>query len=232
MRTFERLVLDRDARNRLGVEPIRKYIDDIQDISSIDDLTDYQASPERNPFNLGLMMPRAVKAQEIHVDKSTLILQIPTYTLGSRDSYLDFSDSALELKEVMDDTISYLLGRLGYDGKSIKAILKGCYEVEQYLATNECMSLYNRNETLNQVQTDRAGLTSYTNGYPLFEILDGRGFSGVDSFHADYMLLSRLNRIYDQDHLEDLKAFLTVQMQEMTFIFSGSVCSVFDHYLL
>ena len=212
MRTFESLVLDWDERDRLGVEPIRKYIDDIQSISSIEEMTEYQSSLERNPFNLGLIMPSTVNAQEIHVDQSTLVLKVPAYTLGSRDSYLDFSDSSLELKEVMDDTISYLLGRLGYDEKSIKNTLRGCYEIEQFLATNECMSLYNRNEILNKVQTDRAFLESYTCGYPLFEILDGRGFSEAESFNVDYMLLSRLNRIYDQDHLEELKAFLTVQM--------------------
>ncbi len=157
-------------------------------------------------------MPKDVRSQELYVDRTALALGIPGYTLGSRESYLSFSDSALELKEVTDDTVSYLLGRLGYDEKSIKSILKGCYEVEQFLAANECMSLYNRNETLDQVQTDRAGLEAYTNGYPLFEILDGRGFSGTDSFYVDYMLLSRLNRIYDRDHLEELKSFLTVHM--------------------
>lgn len=212
MRTFESLVLDWDERDRLGVEPIRKYIDDIQNISSIDELTEYQSSPEKNPFNLGLMMPQNVKSQEIRADRSTLEIRIPAYTLGTRESYLEFSDSALELKEVMDGTISYLLERLGYDEKSIKNTINGCYKIEQFLAVNECMSLYNRNETLNRVQTNRAGLEAYTNGYPLSEILDGRGFTEADSFTVDYMLLGRLNKIYDRDHLEDLKAYLTVQM--------------------
>jgi hypothetical protein len=51
-----------------------------------------------------------------------------------------------------------LLEGLGYDEKSIKNTLEGCYKVEQFLATNECMSQYDNNEILNQVQTDRAGL--------------------------------------------------------------------------
>ena len=212
LRNFEDLVLNWDERNKLGVEPIRKYIDEIQSISSIDELTDYQASPEKNPFDLGLMMPKDVRAQEILVDKSTLVLGTPTYVLGSRESYLDFSDSSLELKEVMDETMTYLLKRLGYDEKSIRKMIKGCYEIEKFLATNECMSFYNRNEMIEKVQTDRAGLETYSNGYPLFEILDGRGFSGVDSFNVDYILLGRLSKIYDEEHLEDLKAYLTIQM--------------------
>ena len=212
LRTFESLVLDWNERNKLGIEPIRKYIDDIQSISSIDELTEYQASPERNPFNFGLIMPSEVQAQEIHPDKSTLVLNIPTYSLGSKDNYLEYSNKTLELKESNDGVLTYLLDSLGYDEKSVKDIIKGSYAIEKYLASNECMSLYNKDETLNKVQTDRGGLEQYAGGYPLLEILDGRGFSKVDSFKVDYMLLSKLGGIYDQNHLSDLKAFFTVQM--------------------
>ena len=212
LRTFESLVLDWDERNKLGIEPIRKYIDDIQSISSISELTEYQASIERNPFNFGLIMPKEVQAQEINADKSTLVLKAPSYSLGSKDNYLEYSDKALELKEANDGIIAFLMDSLGYDEKSIKNTLTGCYAVEKYLAANECMDLYNQNEVLNKAQTDRAGLEQYTGGYPLFEILDGRGFSKVDSFYVDYMFLSKLSKIYDQDHLQDLKSFLTVQM--------------------
>ena len=212
MRTFEGLVLDWDERNRLGIEPIRKYIEDIQSISTIDEMTEYQASIERNPFNFGLIMPAGIQPQDIQADKSAVVLKVSNYSLGARENYLDFSDQVLELKEANDGTVKYLLESLGYDEKSIKDTLKGCYEIEQFLATNECMSIYNQKEVLNKVQTDRAGLEKYSNGYPLLEILDGRGLSGADSFKVDYMLLSKLNRIYDQNHLQDLKSFFTVQM--------------------
>ncbi len=212
LRTFESLVLNWDERNKLGVEPIRKYIDDIQSISSIDELTQYQSSLERNPFNIGLIMPGSIDAHMINVDKSILNLDVAKYSLGQKESYQEFSDSALELKEAMDGTISYLLGRLGYDEKSIKDTLKGNYEVERFLANNECRGLYNRREMLYNAQTDRAGLEQYTNGYPLVEILDGRGFSGANSFNVDYKLLGSLHKIYDQKHLSELKSFFIVQM--------------------
>lgn len=217
LRTFENLVLNWDERNKLGIEPMRKYIDDIQSISSIDELTEYQASLERNPFNFGLIMPGNVQAQDIHSDKSTLVLKVARYSLGERDNYLDYTDKTLELKESNDGTVAYLLESLGYDEKSIKETLKGCYAIEKFLATNECMSLYNRSEVLDQVQTDRVGLEGYAGGYPLLEILDGRGFSKVDSFNVDYKLLGKLSSIYDQNHLQDLKSFFTVQMLQLGY---------------
>ncbi len=69
LRTFEDLVLNWDKRNEQCIEPTRKYIDDIQSISSIEDMTDYQASLERNPFNLGLIVPTEVIPQIIQVNK-------------------------------------------------------------------------------------------------------------------------------------------------------------------
>ena len=75
LRTFEDLVLNWDKRNEQGIEPMRKYIDDIQSISSIEDMTDYQASLERNPFNLGLIVPTEVIPQIIQVNKS-MVTQI------------------------------------------------------------------------------------------------------------------------------------------------------------
>lgn len=46
-------------------------------------------SPERNPFDLGLMMPVEVRAQELHVDRSTLVLNIPKYILGNKEKKED-----------------------------------------------------------------------------------------------------------------------------------------------
>ena len=212
LRTFEDLVLDWDKRNKLGVEPLRKYVDDIQSISSIEEMTAYQASLERNPFNLGLMVPVEVSSQIIQVDKSMLKIQVPDFTLSDKDFYKEFSEKALEAKEYTDNMISYMLGRLGYDEPRIKEILKGCYEVEQFLANNGCTGLYSVDEQLHKMQTDRAGLESYENGYPLTEILDGRGYSAANSFYVDYMLLGRLSQIYDLEHLNDLKSYLTVKM--------------------
>ena len=77
-----------DERNKLGVEPIKKYISDIQSISTISELTEYQGSTERNPFCLGLLIPGSVEVQKQFPDKSTLNLISPGLSLGSVSSYV------------------------------------------------------------------------------------------------------------------------------------------------
>ena len=49
-----KLYSDWDERNKLGVKPLEKYISDIQSISSISELTQYQGNTTRNPFGSGV----------------------------------------------------------------------------------------------------------------------------------------------------------------------------------
>jgi len=81
-----KLYSDWDERNKLGVKPLEKYISDIQSISSISELTQYQGNTTRNPFGLGLLNPEAVSTQLQFPDKSTLKLQAPKLSLGSNSS--------------------------------------------------------------------------------------------------------------------------------------------------
>lgn len=107
-------------------------------------------------------------------------------------------------------SIDYFLNRLGYPDKDIKAVLKGNYKIETFLARNVCEDMYSAVETLNVVQNNRAGLADYAGDYPLFEILDSRGYGKCDSFNVDCQYLSSLSSIYDEAHLDDLKSFLIV----------------------
>ena len=113
-KTLVKLHSNWDERNKLGVKPLEKYISDIRSISSINEFTDYQASTIRNPFGIGLLVPKSVGTQLQFPDKSTLNLEAPTLSLGSASSYVEYTSSTLAAKERADDVISYFLGRLGF----------------------------------------------------------------------------------------------------------------------
>ena len=216
LRALEELTFDWDERNRLGVEPLRKYIDDIQSIASIDDMTDYQGSTERNPFGFGLIIPDVVTNQTLHIDKSTLVLSTPNYSLGDVESYKEMTPGVLESREKTDELTRYFLRRLGFEEKQIKDVLDGNYNVETFLARHECGDRYNSEEQFKKVQTTREELSPYVTYYPLFEILDSRGYGQADSFQVDYMYLTYLPLIYNDKHLEELKSFFIVQTLNKT----------------
>ncbi len=210
LRACEDLVLNWEARNKLGVEPLRRYIDDIKSISSLDELTDWQGSTEHNPFNLGLMMPANVEAQVQYPDRSTLSIHAPKLSLGETSKYVVYDNDALKAREITDDTVTYFLERLGASPGEIKDVLAGNYRIETFLARNSCEDLYNAKETFTLVQNTRETLAEHAQGYPLLTILDSRGFGDCDSFSLDIMLLDSLPEIYTAENLSDLKSFLIV----------------------
>ena len=207
---------DWDERNRLGVEPLKKYISDIQSISSISELTEYQGSIKRNPFGLGLLMPESVGVQLQFPDKSTLNLKAPSLSLGSVSSYVEYTGNTLSAKERTDDEIGYYLGRLGFSEKKIKNILKANYRIETLIARKSSIDDFNIGEKFTRAQNNREGINAIQGDYPLLQILDSRGYSGCDSFYVDYIYLKSLSGIYTEKNLEDIKSFLIVQTIDST----------------
>ncbi|WP_026529174.1 M13 family metallopeptidase [Butyrivibrio sp. VCD2006] len=205
-----------DERNKLGVEPLKKYISDIQSISSISELTEYQGSIKRNPFGLGLLMPESVGVQMQFPDKSTLKLKAPGLSLGSVSSYMEYSSDTLAAKERTDDVIGYYLGRLGFSEKEIKDTLKGNYRIETFIARNSNMDYYGIRDMFTKVQNNREGVGDLQGDYPLLQILDSRGYSGCDSFYLDYTYLKSLPGIYTKKNLKDIKSFLIVHTIDST----------------
>ncbi len=211
-----KLYSDWDERNRLGVEPLKKNISDIQTISSISELTEYQGSSKRNPFGLGLLMPDSVGVQSQFPDKSTLTLKAPKLSLGSVSSYVDYTGNTLSAKEKCDDVIGYYLERLGFSEKEIRDTLKGNYRIETFIARNSNIDNFGVGEIFKQAQNNKEGINALQGDYPLLQILDSRGYSGCDSFYVDYTYLKSLSGIYTKKNLEDIKKFLIVHTIDST----------------
>jgi predicted metalloendopeptidase len=207
---------DWTERNRLGVEPLKKYISDIQSISSISELTEYQGSTERNPFELGLLMPESVGVQLQFPDKSTLNLTAPKLSLGSVSSYVEYTSNTLSAKERNDDVIGYFLERLGFSKKEIKNTLKGNYKVETFIARNSNIDNFGVREMFTEAQNNREGISALQGDYPLIQILDSRGYLECDSFYVDYTYLRSLSGLYTEKNLEDIKSFLIVHTIDST----------------
>ena len=215
-KTLVKLHSNWDERNKLGVEPLKKYISDIQSISSISDLTEYQGSTSRNPFKLGLLMPESVGVQVQFPDRSTLNLTAPSLSLGSVSSYVEYTGKTLSAKERCDDVIGYFLGRIGFSEKEIKDTLKGNYRIETFIARNSNIDYFGVKEMFTKAQNNREGIDALQGDYPLLQILDSRGYSGCDSFYVDYTYLKSLSGIYTEKNLKDIKSFLIVHTIDST----------------
>lgn len=96
LKKFFDLASDWDVRNREGAEPLRKYLEMIESISSIEDLTAYECDRENNPLGLGLIMPQGSNQSQKDPKLSVLTLDVPSFSLESAGEYLKLSSGGLE----------------------------------------------------------------------------------------------------------------------------------------
>ena len=140
LRKYYALSSDWDLRNSQGVEPLRPYIEDIESISSVDDLYAFFMDLERNP------MAHAPVALDVitgyHTEKfpdiNLTMLETPHLSLvdGQGKEYYSQLDAplGLELYEQVENRTLYMLGRMGYSEAEAKKMLKKCLIWEKKVA--------------------------------------------------------------------------------------------------
>ena len=219
------VVTDWDMRNALGVQPAATVMNAIENITSLDQMTEFLAG---DAMNLGL---------GIFSVSTTVDLDIPTdYTVGIDSTALCLGDSdeygdggMTELGQLdytfYHDISVYLLQRLGYTEEEAEKTLKRCLEFETLCAAYELpraaqyeADFYDR---INN-SYDRAGLEKLAGDFPLLPMLDACGY-GVSNKYLLYEpeWLAAMGNIYTEKNLELIKDYLKIH-------FASGVCSKLD----
>ena len=133
LRDYYDLAVDWDSRNKNGVEPVKKYLEAVQEVSTLSELTELLTNPERCPFCI--FMKLSVTLDE--KDTSSWALQIdedqfsvlPRYfhTLGEEDIQAERGD--------FSQLAGHVLERVGFSKEDITTALTQCYEIEDILLT-------------------------------------------------------------------------------------------------
>ena len=217
--TFVSLAENWDKRNAEGVEPLRKYIRSIEEISSLPDMTAYLKSTEKNPFALGPMMPATVMTHLGDPTKTVLALSPCGFVFGDDESGADKYDSLditmLECQAVFEERMQYILGRLGYDEARIKELIGLTYSYEKRLGESyEHMS--EKDMATSAANKPRAEMQETAGDYPLLEICDARGWGGAEILTANTGLLRGAGKAYNENHLNEMKAYLIARLVAKT----------------
>lgn len=207
VRTAYDLFCDWEYRDSLGVEPLKKYLDYIDGINTLDDVSSYMIDNEKNPFAFSLV--ELDNASYIFSgDRQALVVSAPDPVLGKTDHYVCLTDDAFKEKEKVETRIKYLLGRCGYQENEIRKILEGCFRFESKLVeldglaeTVDYYDLITRDEILNM-----AGK------YPLKEMLEHYGITECDAFSGFFTYVDNLESVYTPGNVEDMKAYFKVRL--------------------
>ena len=209
LKKFAAFAADWEQRDREGAEPVRKYVEAIEEISSLEELSAYFCDREKNPFCLGVLMPG--QSGQFTQDPTVTSLQLagPDLSLGEDSEYFSLSSAGLEARESTNRMTQHVLGKLGYDAGSVNRILKDNYRFEKKLAG--CIQYLPKSKTEEMLMT-RDECVAAAEGYPLEEILDAWGAPEDGSYYFNTLTGDRIINLYTESNLQEIKGMLIVHL--------------------
>ncbi len=214
------LAADAETRNAQGMEPLRKHAEEIQNISSLQELTDYLADiGKRNVAGISLLPLSVTRArnEEDAREYTVYITAKAPLTMGEwADGYKDISISQ---KEKSEDMVQYALAKLGFSDKEIRRILQGCYAFEINLSEHIPTILEGESdrELINVEEADQVydleQLEALAGNYPIAEFLRAAGYAKSNTFTVEEPdQVKNVGRLYTDKNLENMKDYLLVQL--------------------
>lgn len=205
------VMADMDARNKAGIEPIKKYMENIAAVKDIGGLTALLTDRKAllgNPF--------AISGVTIDQEDSTAyVVSVfnPGFTLNDADLYKDvFTGQAQKDAESYDAFFKKALKRFGYTDGEIDAINKAAWDLEKRIALKskgnaQMLNPAARSEQYNPYTFEE--LKAEAGNFPIADILKADGYGGgIKYILGDPEWLAELGKLYAEENLEGFKAIL------------------------
>ena len=133
VRSFSKAMLDWDARNAMGINPMLDTIEEIQGVKTLDELSDLICNPEKN-----YLVPRFVSiSNEINVrdtEKYIVALSWETFLFDSFTEYTNRSEAGERKYNALKTLVGKMLTRAGYSEAEAAQMLDTALDVEIKLA--------------------------------------------------------------------------------------------------
>ena len=204
LRVIDGLYTDWDYRNQLGVEPLRKYLDYIDEIQSIEDVYEYMMDSSRNPF-VGMLF----KLEMCQTDHISLSILQPEYSLKTSSFYMNLMDDGLQQKDKVTRLTHYLLERLGESEDEVDELLDENFAFELKMAEinpgNENYVDYYTDVTLEDVKKNAGD-------FQIERILEHFGLDKYQNYTGDMDYLKGIQDILVEDNLEGIKAYFKIYL--------------------
>ena len=206
---YYKLATDWETRNAQGMDVLKSYLKEIDDISSKEELYAWIIDREKNPGGIAPIYYEKNARSEDEPTKMVCCMEIPQRFLGSDDLYYNGSEvAAIETKDLKEGELFIVLDALGYTEKEKKKLIRANYRMEKKLLSSKSAATYNGVDPYTMTRKDAVALAG---SYPLDEYLSSFGIKDEAPVSVDKSLLKKLDRICGNGNLENMKAFLKVQ---------------------
>ena len=218
IRTADGLFCDWEYRDSLGVEPLKKYLDYIDEIEDLDDVSAYMIDNDRNPFALSIMNI----TYSTYADSDgyrAVYLYCPSLSLEESKYYYELSEDAYKQKESVESQVRYLLDRCGYSEKEINNTISGCYRIESKLLYSYILDEIDDYEIKNKDE-----ILELAGNFPLEMILEHYHLNDCERFCGQLPFVDHIESVYTQSNVEAMKSYFKMQLalKSIRFLDAGA----------
>ena len=208
---FYQQYLDMDTRNALGADPLLPYFEEIEAISSMEELDAYL--PKEDAF--GALLQWGIAGDLVDSSRNVVWIEPVSLSLEDADEYQTLTDYGARKKEGITRLLQSELELCGYTEEEAAGHVENLYALEYALAdsiygssvskqSDYMQKIYNP-FTLEELETMAPNL-------PLAELLAEPIAAGAEIFLVPMPdWLTCLNEFYTQDNLEVIKSFFLCQ---------------------
>ncbi len=214
---YYNMISDWETRDKLGAEPVRKYLDSIDNIKTLDDMTDFLKDKNSGGAFARLFEFDTTTSFDDPTSR-VLDLYAPELSLEDSAEYRELTENGKLKKESKTAVWTSILSNLGYEEDEIKTIIDNTFQLETLLA--EHILTVEEGAAPDALEkmwnpTDLEGVREATGSFPAVEILEGMGADKVNQYNLDEIdYLKSLGDIYTEENLEALKDWATIKVAE------------------
>ena len=207
-------ILDWKSRDVLGIKPLQPVIEQIKNIKTIDELSDFITSPEKT-----FLVPKFVGvANTVKPDDSlSYITEIgfDGFMLNDSAEYKKRTEVGERYYEAGLYKSKAMLSRLGYSETEVEKMFNDMLVLETKLAKKAFSNAQMHSPDLirrgnNAISVKK--LASLSPKFPLMRFIENYGYGEAKEFLVSApRRISVLNRVYKKDNLELIKAYMIIR---------------------
>ncbi len=240
IRYFADLYSDQEKKDRLGMEPLRKYVDGIYNISSLDEMNAFILDGELNYSNNYLVKIQVDRVEQDDSRRYSVILDPMSVSLPVDYSmYNNMQQNARTQLDAEDRIQRRMLTELGFSTAEANRLIRLAHRYELRLAsvlskvsfgTGSRDSYYDTLDTRNYSMAD---IASMQGELPLQQIMENIGVADSELFTVYRpQALKGLCATYRESHLEEIKAYYIMELLRKTDTLVGSdIRTMFYDYI-
>lgn len=206
VRDFYDTAVNWERREADGIEPVKKYLEAVNGVSTLSELTDLLTDPERNPFCYLLSI--TITLDETDTSHWAAELAEDNFSVLPRIYHNETREEVEAVRADFDLMARHILLRAGFSAEETDKIMAECYELEELLLPLAWPGEADKESPLYGFQPFET-VVSFCKNFPLERLLNAYNINGgkIHVYYPDY--LEQLDRLYTEENLSMLRSYLT-----------------------